>query len=225
MGKATLGLEKGRSRSDVLGGTSDGLVGSLAAAKALPVEGLYLSGRVSYAEYKTDASRQTSEGTARADRIDSSAWLAGLGVMHLAKFERLSLRSTFEVASYGVKVDDFTEINSTSLTDALSVGTMKQDGTALLAGMELSGNLSDSFLLRAGANVVHDLRGDAHQVSASVNGETAAFSVRNPGLDKTQFSVSGSVGYRMGEAGNVDLSLQTFGAKGSQASLSYSKRF
>jgi hypothetical protein len=39
------------------------------------------------------------------------------------------------------------------------------------------------------------------------------------------FSVSGSVGYQMGDTGNVDLSLQTFGEKGSQASLSYSKRF
>jgi hypothetical protein len=87
--------------------------------------------------------------------------------------------------------------------------------------MELSGNLTDSFLLRAGATVMHDLRGDDHQVSASVNGETAAF----PGLGRTQFSVRGSMEYRMGETGNVDLALQTFGEKGSQASLSYSKRF
>jgi fibronectin-binding autotransporter adhesin len=225
IGKASLGLENGRNHSDTLRGSSDGLVGALAAAKTLPVKGLYLSGRVSYAEYKTDASRQTSAGTAKADRIDSSAWLAGVGVMHLANFERLSLRSTFEVASYSVKVDDFTETNTVSTTDALSVSALKQDGTALLAGMELSGNLSDSFLLRAGANVVHDLSGDDHQVSASVNGETATFAVRNPGLGKTQFSVLGSVEYRMGDAGSVDLALQTFGEKGSQASLSYSKRF
>ena len=47
----------------------------------------------------------------------------------------------------------------------------------------------------------------------------------NPGLGKTQFSVRGSLGYRMGDAGNLDLSLQTFGSKGSQASLSYNKQF
>jgi autotransporter-associated beta strand protein len=225
IGKVSLGMEDGRNHSNTLRGSSDGLIGSLAAAKTLPVKGLYLSGRVSYAEYKTDASRQTSAGTAKADRIDSSAWLAGVGVMHLAHFERLSLRSSFEVASYSVTVDGFSETNSLSVTDALSVRELKQDGTALVAGMELSGNLSDSWLLRAGANVVHDLSGDDQEVSASVNGENAAFTVRNPGLGKTQFSVLGSVGYRMGDAGNLDLSLQTFGSKGSQASLSYSKQF
>jgi autotransporter-associated beta strand protein len=225
IGKASLGMEKGHNRSTTLSGNSDGLIGSLAAAKTLPVEGLYLSGRVSYAQYKTDASRQTSAGKAEADRIDSNAWLAGVGVMHLANFGRLSLRSEFEVASYGVKVDDFTETNRASVTDALSVRSLNQDSTALLAGMDLSGNLSESFLLHAGANVVHDLRSNAHEVSASVNGEAADFSVRNPGLGRTQLSLMGSVEYRMDEAGNINLALQTFGEKGSQASLSYSKRF
>ena len=223
--KASLGMEDGRNRSNTLHASSDGLIGSLAVAKTLPIEGLYLSGRVTYADYNTDASRQTSEGIAKANRIDSNAWLAGIGVMHLARFDRLSLRSTFEVASYDVKVDGFTETNLVSTTDALSVGTLKQDGTALLAGMELSGYLSDDFLLRAGANLVHDLRGDDHGVNASVNGEAATFSVRNPGLGKTQFSVLGAAEYRMGDAGNVGLSLQTFGEKGSQVSLSYSKQF
>src|SRR5690606_19222183 len=110
-------------------------------------------------------------------------------------------------------------------TDALAVRRLEQDGTALLGGAELSGPLSDKFLLSAGATVVHDLRGNHHEVGASVDGEAAEFSVRNPGLGRTQFSVRGSMGYRMGDAGNLDLSLQTFGEKGSQASLTYSKRF
>lgn len=224
--KASLGIERGKNRGDTLSGHSDGLIGTVAAAKSLPgVQGLFVSGRVSYAAYDTDASRQTSAGVAKADGIKSSAWLAGLGLVHLADFDRLRLKTTVEAAGYGVEVDGFTEANTVSATDALSVRKLKQDGSALLAGVELSGNLSDNFLLRAGANVVHDLQGDDHEVAASVNGETAAFSVRNPGLGRTQFSVRGGMEYRMGEAGNIGLTVHTFGDKGSQASVSYSKRF
>ncbi|WP_301542540.1 autotransporter-associated beta strand repeat-containing protein [Cupriavidus basilensis] len=223
--KANLVLDDVSTSSSYLSGRSNGITGSLSAASELPGGlGLHALARATYTYYRSDMTRQTGSGSAKADGVSSDAWMGSVGLAHVYNGSRLRLQTTLEVAPYSVRTSGFSEVNSVSPSDALSVQQMKQSGTAFVLGMGLSGNISDRFGFDTGFKISRDSRRD-HSVAASVVTENASFTVRNPGLGQTQFSIKGAVNYRLASDMQVGLGVYYLGGSDVQGKLSFDKRF
>ena len=90
--------------------------------------------------------------------------------------------------------------------------------------LNASKKLNDKWELSAGVKWFHDANPGA-QVSAHLRTEATPFTVMNDGLGKNQVNLSAGLRYAVGESESLQLRGSTFGSKGHQLAVGYSKRF
>ena len=195
--RGNLMLEHGKVGGDYFNSSGDGYSGSVQLAKPLAsVSGLYLTGRLGYGEQRNDVTRQTNDGPAHAKGLGSRAWLAGVGLAHVGKAGSLRLQSAVEVVGYSAEVDGFSESNSQSVADALSVKRQSQSGGALVLSVGLSGAATEQLELSLGGQLV-SYQKRSYDVTASLNTENTPFTVHAKGLSATQFNLNAGALYRI----------------------------
>jgi hypothetical protein len=222
---ASLGLEEGALGSTYLSGKSRGYAAALSAAHNLPsTEGLQLTGRVAFANHNNNLTRQTNDGIARVDGVNSNSWLVGAGLAYRTTVGSYRIHTAVEAASYKVSVDSFLEKNTQSVLDALRVQRQKDRGTAFILKAALGGALTDNVDFDAGVRVIH-LPNSAQSVTAKVDVENTNFTVQNPGLGRTQTSVNAGLTYKATTKDLMSVSLRSNGTQGVGVDLVYRKAF
>ncbi|MCG9077692.1 autotransporter-associated beta strand repeat-containing protein [Laribacter hongkongensis] len=223
--RGNLMLEHGKVGGDYFNSSGDGYSGSVQLAKPLAsVSGLYLTGRLGYGEQRNDVTRQTNDGPAHVKGLGSRAWLAGVGLAHVGKAGSLRLQSAVEVVGYSAEVDGFSESNSQSVADALSVKRQSQSGGALVLSVGLSGAATEQLELSLGGQLVsYQKRG--YDVTASLNTENTPFTVHAKGLSATQFNLNAGALYHITPVDSLGASVQGFNDGGYQANVTYNHSF
>lgn len=223
--RGNLMLEHGKVGGDYFNSSGDGYSGSVQLAKPLAsVSGLYLTGRLGYGEQRNDVTRQTNDGPAHVKGLGSRAWLAGVGLAHVGKAGSLRLQSAVEVVGYSAEVDGFSESNSQSAADALSVKRQSQSGGALVLSVGLSGAATEQLELSLGGQLV-SYQKRSYDVTASLNTENTPFTVHAKGLSATQFNLNAGALYRITPVDSLSTSVQGFNDGGYQANVTYNHSF
>jgi hypothetical protein len=183
-----------------------------------------VTGRASLANHSNDLTRQTNDGIASANDVNSNAWLLGVGLAYRGTLGRYRTHLAVETAAYSVVVDPFLEKNGQSVLDALSVQRQDDSGTSLILNAAMGGALTDKLDFNVGMRVVQ-LTNTAQAVTARVGVEDTNFTVQNPGLGRTQTSVNAELSYKLKDNATVGVSLRAFGDHGFSADLAYRMAF
>lgn len=223
--RVTLSNESGDVHSDTLRTSGRGNVLALSGLTALhTIPGLYLTGRVSYASFKNDLSRVTNEGSASSKSVGSQGTLGGVGLAYTTSVQNIRLQASAEVVHAQSSVDGFSERNTSSVTDALTVQKQSHSETLPVLGLHASGPLTDrlnfqvDLTVRAGGK-------DATPVMANLNTEATRFRVTGQSLGNTLTDLNLGLGYSLGANDEIAFSLQTSGSKGSMTRVQYRKAF
>lgn len=223
--RVTLSNEDGDVRSDTLRSSVRGNVLSLSGLTALnAVPGLYLTGRVSYASFKNDVSRVTNHGNASATSVGSQGTLGGVGLAYTTSTQGIRLQGSAELVHAQSSVDGFTERNSGSVTDALTVQKQNYSETVPVFGLHASGPLTDRLNFQVGLTVRTGGK-KATPVIANLNTEATRFQVGGQSLSRALTELNLGLGYRLGANDELAFSLQTSGNKGSMTRVQYRKAF
>ena len=223
--RVTLSNENADVQSDTLRTSGRGNVLSLSGLTALnAVPGLHLTGRLSYASFKSDVSRVTNEGSASAKSVGSQGTLGGIGLAYITHANGIRLQASAEVVHAQSSVDGFSERNATSVSDALTIQKQSQSETLPVLGLHASGPMTDRLSFQADLTVLAGGK-DATPVTANLNTEATRFRVKGQSLGKTLSDLSLGLGYRVGANDELALSVQTSGSKGSMARVQYRKVF
>ncbi len=223
--RVTLSNEDGDVRSDTLRTSGRGNVLSLSGLTALhAVPGLYLTGRASYASFKNDVNRVTNDGSASAKSVGAQGTLGGVGLAYTTSVQNIRLQASAELVHAQSSVDGFSERNTNSVSDALTVQKQSHSETLPVLGLHASGPLTDrlnfqvDLTVRAGGK-------DATPVTANLNTEATRFRVTGQSLGNTLTDLNLGLGYRLGANDELAFSLQTSGSKGSMTRVQYRKAF
>ena len=223
--RASLAYDDGSPASDTLNGSSNGFVASRSASRALPaVRGLSLTAHLAASRHRSSLSRETNAGKATASGVVANGTLAGLGLAHLADLGAVRVQTSADWLQFYNTVQAFNERNPGSTSDALAVGKQRNSGDGLQLAVNAISKLNDRGELSAGAKQFHD----AHRgsdVSARLGTEATPFTVMHAGLGSNQVNLNMGLRFAVGDSDALQMRASSFGHKGSQLSVGYSKRF
>jgi fibronectin-binding autotransporter adhesin len=223
--RITLSSIDSNINSDYLNGTTRGNVMSLSGLTPIDSSGgLNLTGRVSFANFNNDATRVTNDGVVKATNVSTSGSIGGVGLAYVTNSNGIRIQTSAELIHSNSKLNGFSEVNSTSISDALTVHQQDQSDTLTVLGINASGALSDRVFFQTDFKLLNGKKA-ATPLVANLNTEATNFGVMGQGFGKTQASLNLGLIYQLDSNDRVSLNLQTYGNKGSSANLMYKKSF
>ena len=184
-------------------------------------DSLRATARLMYGNFNMSGTRTSNNGTLKFDNVGGNTMVYGAGLEYMKDYGSLKLNATTELFGMKQKMDSFSE-SGFSVLDAMSLHEQTSNTTSLKADVRLGYMMSQDAqgYLKLGVN--HRMDDSMRSLTANVKPEAVNFSLQNPGLASTQFTVgmgtniqwnkSTSINFDAaggtGNAYNVDLGLK-----------------
>jgi hypothetical protein len=138
--------------------------------------------------FKMSGTRTTNNGTAKFDNVGASTMVYGAGLEFMKDYGTLKLNATTELLGTSQKVNAFSE-SGVSVLDAMSVKEQSSSSTSLKADVRLGYMMSQDAQGYVKMGMNQRLSDSMRSLSANVKAEAASFTIQNPGLSSSQFTL------------------------------------
>jgi hypothetical protein len=151
-------------------------------------DSLRATARLMTGNFKMSGTRTTNNGTAKFDNVGASTMVYGAGLEFMKDYGTLKLNATTELLGTSQKVNAFSE-TGVSVLDAMSVKEQSNSSTSLKADVRLGYMMSQDAQGYVKMGMNQRLSDSMRSLSANVKAEAARFTIQNPGLSSSQFTL------------------------------------
>ena len=149
---------------------------------------LRATARLMYGSYQMNGVRSTNAGTAAFSSVGASTSTYGLGLEYLHDYGGLKVDATSEILALQQDVSGFRE-NGVSVLDAMRVNEQSSFNYYFKGDVRMGSMLNEQTLGYVKAGVIQRMDSNMHNLTANVVSENTSFTVQNPGLATTQYSL------------------------------------
>lgn len=153
-----------------------------------PDDSLRATARLMTGNFKMSGTRMTNEGMAKFDNVGASTMVYGAGLEFMKDYGTLKFNATTELLGTSQKVDAFSE-SGVSVLEAMTVHEQSHTSTNLKADFRLGYMMSQDAQGYVKMGMNHRLSDSMRSLSANVKAEAASFTLQNPGLASSQFTL------------------------------------
>ena len=214
----------GSFSSDYLKGSTS-MADKLSLGASFPIameDSLRATTRLMYGNFSMSGARTTNSGTARFANVGANAVTYGVGLEFMKDYGVLKLDATTELLGTQQKVAGFSETGVSSL-DAMTVNEQSNASSNFKADIRLGYMMTADTkgYVRMGVN--RRLNDSMSALTANVKAENVSFSVQNPGLAATQYTLGMGVNVQLNK--NTGLTVDAMGGTGNSYNLDLSLKY
>ena len=181
--------DDGNVSSALMSGTATGDTLGLGVSMPFALgDDLRATARLMYGSYQMNGVRSTNAGTAAFSSVGASTSTYGLGLEYLHDYSGLKVDATSEILALQQDVSGFRE-NGVSVLDAMRVNEQSSFNYYFKGDVRMGSMLNEQTLGYVKAGVIQRMDSNMHNLTANVVSENTSFTVQNPGLATTQYSL------------------------------------